>query len=222
MNFVLEIALYLYILFSIWFVIYVKMNSDKKKGWLRPLIFVLLLPTWDVLIAFIIYIPSALFWSGDAIYEKVKTDTIYYDVYNRKIGVISSTKTSFFYKGVNYVEMRIKEESPYVPPKGLYRYWLDKDKKLKYKKISEIGARYTIQEKKPIDFVIIPISFEKVDIIDRQENKLTASGKSVLVSYLSFFKVPFFNWLRWYDQGKIFIYSNVDFYRIHRRVINSD
>ncbi len=135
MNFVLEIALYLYILFSIWFVIYVKMNSDKKRGWLRPLIIVLLLPTWDVLIAFIIYIPSALFWSGDTIYEKVKTDTIHYDVYYYTTGIAKYSKNAFFYKNFKYVEMEIKKNATYLPPKGLYRYWLDKDRKIKYKQI---------------------------------------------------------------------------------------
>ncbi len=171
----------------------------------------------------LIYIPSAIFWSGDAIYEKVNTDTIHYDVYWETIGVTGNSKSHLFYKNVKYVEMDVKEKTFDSQPLGLYNFWLDKDKKIKYKKISEISAKYTVREKEPIELSIIPISFEKVDIIDREKNKIIASGKSVVMSYLSLLGFPCFNWLNWYDDlGKINIYSNTDFYKIHRKVINQD
>ena len=212
-----------YIIFAIIYVILVKIFSKKKRAWLRSLIFFILFPTWDVLIAFIIFIPSALFWSGDTIHEKVKTDTIYYDIYYQPIGVYEGNKNNLFYKNFKYVEMDIKKNASYLPPKGLYRFWLGKDRNIKYKKISEIGARYTIKYKKPIKLPIIPIKFGKMDIIDRKENKVIASRKSVAVSYLHLFKFPFFNWLRWYDDiGKFIVYSNKNNYELKTRVINSD
>jgi len=128
----------------------------------------------------------------------------------------------FFYKDFKYVEMEVKEKTFRFPSTGLYRFWLDKDRNIKYKTISEIGARYTVKEKMPIDLFIIPIVFRKRVIIDRQENKIIASSRSPAVSYLHLFKVPFFNWLHWYKQGKNFVCSNRYFYKIHIRVINTD
>ncbi len=211
-----------YILFAIVYVVLKKIFSKKPKAWLNSLIFFILFPTWDVLIAFIIYIPAALFWSGDTIHQKVKTDTVNYDVYYKTWGVAKSTQDDFFYKGFKYVEVELIDEAPHRPPRGLYRYWLDKDRNIKYKKIPKVNARYTIKEKMPIDFYIVPIVFRKRVIIDRQENKIIASSRSPAVSYLHFFKVPFFNWLRWYKQGKNFVCSNRYFYDIHIRVINTD
>ncbi len=224
MAFVVSIIFLAYIIFAIIYVILVKIFSKKKRAWLRSLIFFILFPTWDVLIAFIIFIPSALFWSGDTIYEKVKTDTIHYDVYYDRMGVIESTKNEFFYKGFKYVEMEITRDYSSLPPMGLYRYWLDKDKNIQYQKISEVGARYTIKYKKPIKLPIIPIKFGRMDIIDRQENKIIASGRGVWVSYIGFgFSIiPCFNWLHWYDYGYKTIASNIDFDEIDTKVINSD
>jgi hypothetical protein len=204
-----------YIIFSLAITYFVKKRSSKPNEWKYVALFFVLLPVWNILIALILYIPSTIFWAGDTIREKVKTDIIHYDIYNEQKGAKQHSRIPFFYKGINYAETEIKQGME----KGLYRYRINENGDIKREKISEISARYTIREKAPLWLYVIPIKFMRLDIIDRQQNKIIASGKRVEMSLLSFFNIPIYSWIYWH---KPYLRTNKDYYNIYKEVINSD
>ena len=204
-----------YIIFSVSITYFVKRRSSKPNEWKYTALFLFLLPIWNILIALILYVPSSLFWAGDTIHKKVKTDTIHYDIYGKNYGAYKGGRILCFDKGVKYAEMEVKKGMG----KGLYRYWINESETIGHKKILEISAKYTVREKKPFWLYVIPIKFRRVDIIDRQENRIIASGKNVEIFLLSFFNIPIYSWIYWH---KPHLRTNKDYYKIYEKVINSD
>ena len=144
------LAVLAYLFIGLIILMVVSINGKKKRIWATVSVLVLI-PTWDVLLAFLVFIPSALFWSGDTIHEYVQTDSVYYDVYWDTKGVLTQDRKSFFRDGIKYVEMDVKEVYPVsrVHEKGLYRFWLDDQDVVRFKKTDKISARYTIRLKPP-------------------------------------------------------------------------
>ncbi len=95
------------------------MYKKLKKAAVITALILLLIPTWDVLIAYCIYIPAKIFWSGDTIKRQVTTDTIHYDNFYQKFGPVKSDKKDFFKRKNKYAEMEIFE---------IYHYSLVKEK----------------------------------------------------------------------------------------------
>ena len=217
MAFFVFLAVLAYLFIGVIILMVVSIDGKKKQIWAAVTAFVLI-PTWDVLLAFLVFIPSALFWSGDTIHEYVQTDSVYYDVYYDNYGISENNKRSFFFNGRKYVEMDVTDVSR-VPEKGLYRFWLDHQDVVRFKKIDKISARYTIRLKPAWKIPKIPVEFSRMDIVDREQNKVIASGKEVGVEYLCFMAIPFFNWLDWYDQ-KFYVSSYRMVFRFDRKVIN--
>ena len=220
MAFFVFLAVLAYLFIGVIILMVVSINGKKKRIWATVTALVLI-PTWDVLLAFLVFIPSALFWSGDTIHEYVQTDSVYYDVYYKRKGVFQHRRRSFFRDGIKSVEMDVQEVYPesLVPEKGLYRFWLDDQDTVRFKKIDKISARYTIRLKPAWKMPKIPVEFSRMDIVDREQNKVIASGKEVGVEYLCFMAIPFFNWLDWYDQ-KFYVSSYRKVFRFDRKVIN--
>jgi len=70
----------LYIVLSIIFVSFIAVKFTKKPFLtLLAIIFVILLPTWDIVLGMIVYFPACLFVPKVAIYETAETEGIYYE-----------------------------------------------------------------------------------------------------------------------------------------------
>ncbi|MCG8338656.1 MAG: hypothetical protein MJE63_29465 [Proteobacteria bacterium] len=194
-------------------------KQSKKHAWL-PTFFILLIPTWDVVLALILFIPSSVFWSGDTINEYIRTDSIYMDIYYDKYGVFDNTKNYYFTDGIHYIEMDVKKGKR-MPEKGLHRFWLGEDGHVKSMKIDKIESQYSIKLYPPTKFPLLPLKFKTKAVLDRIDNRIIASSRNVTISFLHIFGFPFFNYLSWSDQGYYSIHSNQNYRYIDEKVINS-
>jgi hypothetical protein len=68
-----------YILLAVGFVAFVKNSTDEKFYKWLAVAFVILLPTWDIIIGLIVYPVASSFIPKMAIYETAETDGIYYE-----------------------------------------------------------------------------------------------------------------------------------------------
>ncbi len=181
-------------------------RSKSKRVYWYTIAFLVLFPIWDVLIALLIFIPSSLFWSGNTINKHITTDTMAFDYYWNDIGVQINSRGDFFLRNIKYAEVNVKKihkRGINIPEPGIYRYWLDNRNEIQFKRIINFSSRYLIQEKKPFKFPGIPIKFYKTLIIEKENNQIIASHKSIEVSYLRIGPVPFFNYLNWWDQDLV-------------------
>lgn len=210
-----------YAILAIIFVAYVRKKTELKLyRWLAA-VFVIFLPTWDVVLGYLVYYPASMFIPKVAIYETAETEGIYYEGMNNEV-----------YKGELNYNHKI-EEVEYVG--GLFLYeWQNEFKYLEsmvanrcndahacdtgsiarimprtYKCIPLLKEdyRYTYTPRRCfkvekiespymvkvsiIKAGIAEINFKK--IVDRSSGKLMAEYKRV--NLWSCF--PFFEWLGW-------------------------
>ena len=221
MGIVLVPAFFIYISFSAFIFWQVKKRAKSKKITWGTALILFLIPTWDIIVTIFIYIPMVVLNSGETIHKKIQTNSIYYDVFYKKKGVLSKYTESYFSSGFDFIEMDVLETYPVsaVPEEGLYRFWVD-EKKLKFKKINELRSEFTINENEPQEMKFFPIKIRTRQIIQRNTNKVIASASDVEIYYLSVFGLPFFNWLNWYDMYS-YINSNPSYRFLEQKVINA-
>ena len=209
MGAILLFVFFLYVILSIAFVSFVgRGKSPKATKW--AIAFVVLLPTWDALIALLIFIPTNFFWSGNIINEHITTDTMAFDIYWYGGGMNKYGQQNFFFRDIKFAEMEVKKlnKGTMVKEPGIYSYWLDEKNDLQFKRIEAFTSRYLIQEKEPSKISLFPIEFYSRKIIDSKNNKVIASRKNVSVSYLSIGPIPFFNYLNWDEHSDCTFESN--------------
>lgn len=177
-------------------------NSKVKRN--LVLWFFILLPFWDVLLGYMVYIPMCRFWAGDKVYKTVKgVNSVYYDTTYPRYGITNYNKPHYFKNGITNVEMNVTELLPGSIAKevGLNRFWVDSSNgKLCSKKIDKIMSNIVINTTND-DYKIIPITVIQSKIYDNSNNMLLAKSNALTIRYLSIVGIPFFNWLKWYDQG---------------------
>lgn len=198
------------------------LGKKKKKAAVATGTFFFLFSTWDVLVGFLfVFVPASIFWAGNTIERQVATDTIYYDDSYLTYGPSKIRRFDYFSNKNKYAEMKVAEirKSSVVKEKGLYRFWLDETDSLKFEKIDEISARYTIQTPKGKKMSIVPIRFYSTIIIDRNTNEIIARGNLVTLYYKPVLNIPFFSWVPWHDRSRS-MYSDSDPEDIERNTIN--
>ncbi len=191
-----------YCLFALIVALIAKRSKSKRVYWCT-IAGLIVLPTWDVLIALLIFIPSSLFWSGNTINKHITTDTMAFDYYWNTVGVQKNSRIDFFLRDIKYAEVKVKKANKRgikIPEPGIYRYWLDDRNEIQFKRITNFSSRYLFQKKKPFKVPGIPIKFYKTQIIENENNQIIASRKNISVSYLGIGPIPFFNYLNWHDQ----------------------
>jgi hypothetical protein len=218
MEFLIILACMLgYVVLAVIFVFVVrKITTLKLFRWLA-VAFVILLPTWDVVLGYLVYFPACMFIPKVAIYETAETEGIYYEGQreyimrlerNRpeqtdkeliKIGAVFDYVA--FGLGYRFVESQVVEVHDYelrqqtlktrINP-SVYRCTpLLKDDRSECTKVDAPQSRYMVKVK-TINIITTEINFKK--IIDRTTGKLIAEYNRV---YFSGFSppIPFFNWL---------------------------
>ncbi|OPY74711.1 MAG: hypothetical protein A4E63_00649 [Syntrophorhabdus sp. PtaU1.Bin050] len=212
----------LYIVLSIIFVSFIAVKFTKKPFLtLLAIIFVILLPTWDIVLGMIVYFPACLFVSKVAIYETAETEGIYYEGMHDYMYLLSKgredeplseriqvgTISDVFREGYTYAESKIVRERTekyfeYRPiPPVYYRCTpLPKNPQAPAYEgtnciaIDQPTSRYMMKVTE-IKAGIGGIQTKK--IIDRITGKLMAEYRQAMLE--PFF--PFFNWLYQADGG---------------------
>ena len=209
-----------YIVLAVVFVFFVWEKTELKIYRWLAVTFVILLPTWDVVLGYVVYYPACLFIPKTAIYETAETEGIYYEgdyknyIFNFSNGVRRVGLDDLdLEKGYKYIESLITKES--INDLGgfknitpiIYRCVpLERDKRtpnflpVECLPIMKIKSEYSVKVKK-VAFGISEIHFMKVSNIST--SKLMGEYNEI-IRYPYF---PFFNWVRWYDSVGTGIYS---------------
>lgn len=217
MEFLIILAcMFGYAVLALIFVFIVRKITKLKLFRSLAVAFVILLPTWDVVLGYLVYYPACMFIPKVAIYDTAETEGIYFEGINdyvfkldrsyrneadeelTNVGSISYD----FAKGYAFAEAKVTKESiSYTEDRKIapviYRCIpLPKDEsRPAFQRtscfiVNDVKSRYMVKVKS-IRIATAEINFKK--IIDRSTGKLIAEYNRV---YFSGFSppIPFFNW----------------------------
>lgn len=196
---------------AVLFVNFVKNRTDIQLYKWLAVAFVILLPTWDVIIGYLVYFPACMFVPKAAIYETAETAGIYYEGGDYKNYVSSSTGDIRvglgdldLERGFKYMESLVAKKCinychEYESiPSVLYRCTpITRNPEtpaylpMKCIPISNIQSEYMVKVKK-ITMGITEINFMIIN--NRSTGKLMGEYNEV-VRWPAY--VPFFNWMKW-------------------------
>lgn len=209
-----------YIILASLFVYYVRKKTERKIYRWLAVAFVLLLPTWDVLLGFIVYRVAVITgMPSEVIYETAQTDGIYYEGMNDKLisrddGTIDVCcfLDDAFKNKFEYVEAKITKQSfghgekIKIPPRLYKCEPLPTSEKnpsyfpVKCFRIEKPTSQYSVIAS---DFKLGIVEINTKKIINLSSGKLMAQYRRVVShGYLGIpgiWLVPFFNWLHWWD-----------------------
>lgn len=209
-----------YVILALLFVSYVRKKTEIKFYRWLAVAFVILLPTWDVVLGYLVYYPACMFIPKVAIYETAVTEGIYYEGvndevykselnYNNKIEEVDQVGGLHFMfgkEGYKYLESIVTKRSNCVrycepkkiEPKIFRCIPLSKER-------SNLIQSICSEVEKAKSNYIIKVSTMKVGVVeinlkkiyDRKTGKLIAEydrvarwGYSPPIPF-----IPFFNWL---------------------------
>lgn len=193
-----------YIVLAVKFVQFVINNTNGMFIKLLVMAFAILLPTWDVILGYLVFYPACMCVPKAAVYEKAETEGIYYegDFKNRLLIDTGQVVDADFdiKKGFKYMEslVTIKNNAigsyrENIKP-AIYRCFPDSKRPEAFPyscaPASEIQSPYMVKVKKK-KLGITEIRF--MEIRDRLTGKLMGEYSDV-VRWPYF---PFFNWLKW-------------------------
>ncbi len=208
-----------YIVLSIVFITFIAVKcTDKPSRTAFAIAFVILLPTWDVLLGLVAYYPARLLVPRATIHETARANSIYFEGMNdclvkyerRSRDVTEAELTRIgdtdgpLKRGFDFVEARVTRERK----EGLLTR--ERIKPVVYKcvaapwhedhpdyfwtscsTVSELRSRYMVKER-TLKMGTTEIKWKS--IIDRSTKKLMGKSGCVCIATLAF---PFFNWLDW-------------------------
>jgi hypothetical protein len=211
-----------YVLLSVVFVKFVQQRTANQTYRRLAVAFVILLPTWDALLGFVVYYPACLLIPKVAIYETVETDSIYFEGLNNyvfKLGRWDGHETeeelthigsvgSILSRGYSFTESKVVEKHTVTPSTKesmspvIYKCIpLPMDsRRPDYQRtscsvVSVVNSRYMVKVT-TFKVGIAEINFKK--IYDRNTGKLMAEfSRATRWSYYGLIWIPFFNWLDW-------------------------
>lgn len=224
MSVVILFYMIVYLISALIFVFIVR--KITKLGIIRWLAvaFVIFLPTWDVVLGYLVYYPACAFIPKIAIYETAETDSIYFeginnDVYGSElkydddIEQIEKVGGLYFHKwqdGFKYLEAKVFKRCNDAHACDMGNTTEIKPTIYKCTPLSKNNPNYTptrclptekvespyMVEVKTIKIGITEINFKK--IYRRTNGKLMAEYNRVSRwGYAGLLDVPFFEWLNW-------------------------
>ena len=205
----------LYVVLATLFIRIVRKKTSNKLYRQLAVAFVILLPSWDVLLGFIVYYPACLFVPKNAIYETAETEGIYYEGDKSKFLHILSDGRQFINSAVSdhrhgfkYAEALITEtgdayEKHRITP-ALYRCEaIPLRPEEHYKTPIDCKPAGKVQSDYLVKTNIIIFGRAGIGIVkvyNRRTNKLMAEYRvAERASSVSILGLPFFNWLRLAD-----------------------
>lgn len=220
--FIVLIVVLFYIMLSSLFIKFVLRRTTNQNYRRLALAFVFLLPTWDVILGFIVYYPACLFIPKVAIYETAVTDSIYFEGLNNyvfKLERWDGPETAeelthigsigwVLRRGYSFAEAKVVEKHTITPatresirPEIYKCIPLPKDsRRPDYQRtscsvVNVANSRYIVKVT-TLKVGITEIFFKK--IYDRSTDKLMAEfNRAVRWGYYGISYMPFFNWLDW-------------------------
>ena len=226
MSVVVLLVMILYVLLAVGFVLLVRWITPKKLYRWLAVAFVILLPTWDALLGYMIYYPACLFIPKVALHETAISESIYYEGVNdyvymsdrrdRDITEEELTNVGTLHKaikrGFSFAEASVVEKYDdafltsqtrvRIPPTLYKCVPLPVDSRLPHYQrtscsvVSEVTSRYMVKVE-TIKLGPAQINFKK--IIEISSGKLMAEYNRVALRSPIGIIVPFFSWLDWAD-----------------------
>jgi hypothetical protein len=215
MGLLIIFLIILYVALATLFIRVVRKKTSNKLYRRLAVAFIILLPSWDVLLGFIVYYPACLFVPKNAIYETAETDGIYYEGDASKFLLILSDGRQFINSaesdhrhGFKYAEALITEtgdayEEHRITP-AIYRCEaipLHREEFYKTpidcKPVVRAQSDYIV---KTNIMVMGRAGIGIMKIYNRNTNKLMAEYRvAQRASSVSILGLPFFNWLKLAD-----------------------
>jgi hypothetical protein len=209
------LAFVVYVAIAVAFVLYVRRRTRKRLHLWLAIAFVILLPTWDVVLGYLVYYPACLFVPKTVIHETAETEGIYYegdrnhflldlsDIAGPNRNIVSFA-SSDFQKGYKNVEALITEQgdslkSIRISPVVYRCEPISFDPHKSYQHLfqcipaSKVQSEYRVRTEKWI-FGLTEIRL--VNIFRLSTGKLMAEHREVL-RWIN--NVPFFLWLNMGD-----------------------
>jgi len=221
MGTVILLSIGIYIFLSIKFVKYIWKVSKKQLYKYLAIPFVIIFPTWDILLGAIIYYPACRFVPKVAIYKTAETEGIYYEGVNNYIYELEkhnneplSERTQVgdtsgvLEHGYSYIEAKVTEKKEgYLKRVPITPIWyrctlLPRDVKrpaftrTDCQMINMPSSRYVV--KVATTKIVCGVKVRIKKIMDNTTGKLLAEYHQVAFK----FNLPFFNWLGLYDHPK--------------------
>jgi hypothetical protein len=216
MTFIFLIFFILYFAFAVFFIRSIWKTSSKLQRRLVIAFFVLL-PSWDMVLGYIIYYAALPFVPKVAVYETAETDGIYYegDYHNTVLIVkdwegneilVGPFDTNDYMKGYQYVESLVTViqegglgKKVTVSPPVVYRCF-PRNKEIgspsavysKCAPVGDIRSRYVVKTKR-LKFARNEMNF--LTICNRSTGQLLGEYREVI--RLGYDFIPFFIWLDW-------------------------
>jgi len=209
------IAIILYGAFALFLVSFVRNHAQKSIYKWLTVIFVILLPTWDVVLGKIVYSIACRYVPKVAIYETAETDGIYYEgmydyIYELdRIGneplserIQVGTISDVFREKYSYAEAKVTKRHPYIvadysiaiPPVYYHCTRLPPDpRRPQFQRMSCVVvdqpmSRYVVKE---THMSLATTGIYKKKIFNRETGNLMAEYNKVCMAK----PLPFFNWL---------------------------
>ncbi|HOG16035.1 MAG TPA: hypothetical protein PLB96_01720 [Syntrophales bacterium] len=192
-------------------------RTKSKRLTIITLAIFLLIPTWDVVIGYGIFLYKWATWSGTKIYRTVEAEGMYYEGAYSIISEGSVVSAEYYFrKGYNVLETLVdkdwsgprfgKEETRREKIKPiLYRCTYDKSKKNKHdakrvkcQPVEKPICRFKVTKHEER---ILNLTFFTNTVFDRQERAFLGEARAISIKYLGFGPVPFFSWLEWPDRS---------------------
>jgi hypothetical protein len=220
-------AIVVYIAIAVAFVLYVRRRTKKKSYLWLAITLVVLLPTWDVVLGYIVYYPACHFVPKVDIYETAKTDSIYFEGLHDYVFMLERrdrntpddelTQIGLIYyvlpRGYSFVESKVVEKHTITPETSksitpvLYRCIpLPKEEtrpdfyRTNCAIVGEATSRYMVKVR-TLHAGTAEINLKK--IYDRNTGKLMAQyNQATRWAAAGSYGVPFFNWLELGDGSK--------------------
>ena len=222
------LAMVLYPVLAIVFVIFVWKRTSRKLLRGLAIAFAILLPSWDAVLSAAFFYTACPYFSKAEIYETAETDGIYYEGYFRDKVIIGRkwdrSETTYILladrdlrEGYQYMESLVTQLKSYedkevpVSPPMVYRC-IEGPKDAKRPEmvfsecmpVTEIRSRYLVTSEM-IKFALIELDFMKIS--DRSTGRLREKYRAIVKHpYAGAPFYPFFTWLNWH--GGIFNANN--------------
>lgn len=203
------LAVIVYVAIAVAFVFYVRRRTRKNMHLCLAIAFVIILPTWDVIIGFLVYYPACFFVPKVAIYETATTDGIYYEgmidylsqqqMQRRDGQEFKLVGTGWIANGIEkgYLTIEYMSEN-----KTIYKCTgLEKDNPINKNANAICKVGNAINSIYEVNVITIPLGIAELNfkkIYNRNTGKLLAEySRAIRWSYYGLMWMPFFNWLDW-------------------------
>lgn len=210
------LAIAAYIAISTALVLYVRRRTSKKLYLWLAIVLAVLLPTWDVVLGYMVYYPACLIIPKTHIYETAETEGIYYegDIYKYIKELSNETGKEHrmllfaendFRRGYKYVESLVTEHGKSYSDKKSITPTLYRCSEIPIESVMPANSTHNcvqtnyVQSAHTVRSVSSELGLAEIRFVKifRTSNGLLMAEHSEVVRWINI--LPFFNWINWGD-----------------------